>query len=115
MDKSRLQTSAKLCAQCLIAAKCFPLSINPSVTLLSKTNPLNGLSCGFIQGIYNGSTNLNSDSEYAPLLQITAVINRYRSSFLDSFADKIKIKQIILTAIDGDLNTITLKVASQMT
>ena len=65
----------------------FPPSINPSVTLLSKNNPENGLSCGFIQGIYNWSTNLQSDPEYAPLLQITAVTNRYSSSFLDSIAD----------------------------
>ena len=93
-----------------------PPSVNPSVTLLAKSNPENGLSCGFIKGIYNClSTNIQSDPEYAPLLQITAVTNRYRSSYLDSIADKVQIKQTTLTAIDGDLNTITLKVASQMT
>ena len=93
----------------------FPPSINPSVTLLSKSNAENGLSCGFIKDIFNCSKNLQSDPDYAPLLQLTAVTNRYRSSYLDSVADKVQIKQTTLTAIDGDFNTITLKVASQMT
>ena len=95
----------------------YPSSIHPEATYVSNvipTTPKISLSKGCVCGVYDRSCLSSKDPDYCSILQVTAVSTRHRTVFLQSLQKNDNSKHTTLHAVDVNLQTDTVKIASQM-
>ena len=95
----------------------YPPYIHPEATYISNVNPTTPtipLSKGFVCGVYDRSCLSSKDPNYCPILQVMAVSTRHCTVFLQSLPKNDNSKHTTLHAVDANLQTGTVKIASQM-
>ena len=95
----------------------FPQSIHPCATY--PIEPIESsidiqLSRDFVKGDYKRQWLSVNDPDYAATLQITDISAKFRSVYLEALNTDDTSKQTIVHAVDGYLQTVTIKMSSQM-